>query len=169
MRFHRDLSACSLLPSTASDFPSAVPRAPLLTLRPAQGIEGVFMAMHICKHTNIYGFDVDGVQGYPYHYFDNFKGTGSAHSFKYQALFLKMLVGSTCRVASTAAHRPLLPGTSGLTWLIAVHLQRMVSDPPACLLPRYQEHIGKLHLCVPGRYSQWCNLADCKTCKVSRT
>jgi len=55
------------------------------------GIEGVYMALHICKHTNVYGFDIEGMDGFPYHYFDEFRGTGSAHSFKYQALFLKML------------------------------------------------------------------------------
>jgi len=58
---------------------------------PPTGIEGVFLGMQMCRHTNIYGFDVNGVMGFPYHYFDTFKGTGSAHSFKYQALFLKML------------------------------------------------------------------------------
>mmetsp|Transcript_28915 Transcript_28915/g.81432 ORF Transcript_28915/g.81432 Transcript_28915/m.81432 type:complete len:333 (+) Transcript_28915:184-1182(+) len=55
------------------------------------GIEGVYMALMMCKHTNIYGFDVNHMDGFPYHYFDAFKGTGSAHSFKFQSLFLKML------------------------------------------------------------------------------
>ena len=57
-----------------------------------QGIEGVYMALMMCEHTNIYGFDVNHMEGFPYHYFDAFKGTGSAHSFKFQSLFLKMLV-----------------------------------------------------------------------------
>jgi len=55
------------------------------------GIEGIFLALSLCRHVNVYGFNVDSLRGYPYHYYDDFQGDPQAHSFDFQALFLRLL------------------------------------------------------------------------------
>jgi hypothetical protein len=59
--------------------------------RHTQGIEGVFLAASLCRHVNVYGFNADSLPGYPYHYYDDFRGDPHAHAFEFQALFLQML------------------------------------------------------------------------------
>jgi len=60
---------------------------------PPTGIEGVFFARALCEKVHVYGFNVaDNLDPTtPYHYHDKVEGEIGAHSFNFQAIFLKML------------------------------------------------------------------------------
>lgn len=61
---------------------------------PPTGVEGLFLARHLCDHVNLYGFNVgeEHDPSVPYHYHDKIQGVEAAHSFGFQTTFLKMLV-----------------------------------------------------------------------------
>jgi len=55
------------------------------------GIEGIFMALAICRKVHLYGFGIEPDPNAPYHYHDKVRGVEAAHSFGFQALLLKLL------------------------------------------------------------------------------
>lgn len=55
------------------------------------GIEGIFMALALCRKVHLYGFGIEPDPNAPYHYHDKVKGVEAAHSFGFQALLLKLL------------------------------------------------------------------------------
>jgi hypothetical protein len=61
---------------------------------PPTGVEGLFFALAVCKQVHLYGFGISADPTVPYHYHDKVKGVEAAHSFGFQAIFLKMLAQS---------------------------------------------------------------------------
>lgn len=61
---------------------------------PPTGVEGLFFALAVCKQVHLYGFGINADPTVPYHYHDKVKGVEAAHSFGFQAIFLKMLAQS---------------------------------------------------------------------------
>ena len=61
---------------------------------PPTGVEGLFFALAVCKQVHLYGFGIAADPTVPYHYHDKVKGVEAAHSFGFQAIFLKMLAQS---------------------------------------------------------------------------
>ena len=61
---------------------------------PPTGIEGLFFALAVCKEVHLYGFGIVADSTVPYHYHDKVKGVEAAHSFGFQAIFLKTLAMS---------------------------------------------------------------------------
>merc|ERR1712070_982510 len=58
---------------------------------PPTGIEGVFFAIALCEKVHVYGFNLVAESNVPYHYHNKIKGVEAAHSFTFQAIFLKMI------------------------------------------------------------------------------
>lgn len=56
------------------------------------GAEGIVWLLAVCERVQLYGFhDTDVASDTPYHYHDNVRPGLEAHSFNFQAVFLKML------------------------------------------------------------------------------
>ncbi|XRB01039.1 sialyltransferase [Pycnococcus provasolii] len=70
---------------------------------PPTGIEGVFLAISVCDEVNVYGFQVNPNPDIPYHYHDKVHGVEAAHSFTFQAVFLRM-------IAAGGSFRLCVPG-----------------------------------------------------------
>ena len=58
---------------------------------PPTGVEGLYFAMLTCESVDLYGFGIEPDPSTPYHYHDKVKGVEAAHSFGFQAVFLRML------------------------------------------------------------------------------
>ena len=78
---------------------------------PPTGVEGLYFAMLTCESVDLYGFGIDPDPSTPYHYHDKVKGVEAAHSFGFQAVFLRML--------EHGGH-------------MSVCLGKKTSDPPSC-------------------------------------
>ena len=61
---------------------------------PPTGVEGVFLAIQACDEVNVYGFATTPNPEVPYHYHDKVRGVEAAHSFTFQAIFLRMIAAS---------------------------------------------------------------------------
>jgi len=78
---------------------------------PPTGVEGLYFAMLTCESVDLYGFGIEPDPSTPYHYHDKVKGVEAAHSFGFQAVFLRML--------EHGGH-------------MSVCLGKKTSDPPSC-------------------------------------
>ena len=78
---------------------------------PPTGVEGLYFAMLTCESVNLYGFGIEPDPSTPYHYHDKVKGVEAAHSFGFQAVFLRML--------EHGGHMTVCLGKKGV-------------DPPSC-------------------------------------
>ena len=58
---------------------------------PPTGVEGLYFALLTCERVNLYGFGIVPDVLTPYHYHDKVKAVEAAHSFGFQAVFLRML------------------------------------------------------------------------------